>query len=253
MVTKKKLISGFCANGHHEGTKPKSKKTGLPFPICTCWTTCTCDCHEKVTAMYESLGLPREEAMQNPEYSEWARAERSRFVMPDPVYARIPVHSNIDGVMVHPSNEDPHTGQQDSVLGTLADAAPMPVAPSFGPTPTGRRARGQLEADVLKVCQEFSDGVYEWELCTPKLVSETIGKMYAVEPPSTGAIDAVWNRWEALEFAKRDRKPSHFVGFIGESSFIYLQSLKVQKKRAKKRQIAEQRRGIPRPPASRRK
>jgi hypothetical protein len=198
--------------------------------------------------MYTSLGLPREEAMQNPEYSEWARAERAKFVMPDPVIGVLPVHSNIDGGMVHPDHEGPYTGQVDGVLDALGDAAPAPALPSFGPTPTGRRARGQLEVDVLKVCQDFVDNVYEWELCTPKLVSETIGKMYAVEPPSTGAIDAVWNRWEALDFAKRDHKPSHFVGFTGDSTFVHLQTLKVSKKRAKKRMVAEQRRGIPRPP-----
>lgn len=251
-MAKKSLISGFCANGWHEGTKPKSKK-GQPFAICKCWQTCTCECHSKITDMYESLGLPREEAMQNPEYLEVVRAERAQFVMPDPVLARYDGLSNDGGGFPHDGDEEPATGLEPGTLGTLDDTPPVPVAPRFAPTPTGRRARGQLEADVLKVCQEFVDEVYDWEICTPKLVAEQIGKRYTIEPPSTGAVDAVWNRWETLEFAKRDHKPSRFVGFTGESSFVHLESIKLAKKRAKKRGIAEQRRGIPRVPQPRKK
>jgi hypothetical protein len=242
---KKKILSGFCANGLHEATQPK--RGGQPMAICTCWETCGCQCHEKITSIYTSLNLPREPAEQNPEYVEWARAERSRFVMPDPIIGAYAAHSTGDGTIPHGEDEGSHTGQQDSALDPLAGGATVSGVPRFGPTPTGRRARGQLEADVLKVCQDFANNVFEWEICTPKLVAEEIGHRYTIEPPSTGAIDAVWNRWEELGFAKRDKKPSRFVSFEGDSSFVYLQSLKVGKKRAKKRAIAEQRRGIPRP------
>jgi hypothetical protein len=244
---KKKLISGWCANGQHEGTKPRGKRSGLPFPVCTCWETCNCDCHTRITDMYLSLNLPREEAMQNPEYSEWVRADNARFVLPDPVYAHIPNHFNPDGVSVPLGDEEPSTGQQDSVLDALAGHTIARSEPRFAPTPTGRRARGQLEYDVLTVCIEYANEEYDWELCTPKLVSERIGKKYAIEPPSTGAIDAVWNRWEALEFAVRDHKPSRFVRFRMTASVEVLERIKAEKKRAKKRTIAEQRRGIPRP------
>lgn len=249
---KKKLISGFCANGFHEGTKPRGPKSGMPMAICTVWETCSCDCHVKITEMYESLNLPREEAMQNPEYVEWARAERAKFVMPDPVSSRFDGLSSIDGPIPHDDDEEAATGLGTGTLGTLPTRAPVPVVPRFAPTPTGRRARGQLEADVLKVCQDFYHNVFEWEFCTPKLVAEEIGRRHAIEPPSTGAIDAVWDRWLALGFAYRERKPSRFTGFVGSSDFSYLEGLKVQKKRAKKRQVAEQRRGIPRPVRSKR-
>jgi hypothetical protein len=252
-MVKKVLISGFCANGWHEGTKPKSKSTGQPFAICTVWTTCTCHCHEQITDMYKSLGLPREEAMQNPEYSEWVKAEREKFVMPDPVLARFNGLFIPGGGILPLDDEDPVTGLEPATLGTLPEATPAPVVPAFAPTPTGRRARGQLEADVLKVCQDFVHNVFDWEICTPKLVAEEIGHRYAIEPPSTGAIDAVWNRWQELGFAWRDRKPSRFSGFVGPSEYTYLEGLKVSKKRQARRQIAEQRRGIPRPPKSRSK
>lgn len=244
---KKKILSGFCANGQHEGTKP-SGKSGMPFPVCTCWTTCDCDCHTRITEMYESLGLPREEAMQNPEYSAYAKTQRDKFVMPDPVIVALDGLSNVGGGILPPVPEDAPTVPENGTLDPLGEPAPAPVVPRFAPTPTGRRARGQLEYDVLTVCIEYSNEEYDWELCTPKLVSERIGKKYAIEPPSTGAIDAVWNRWEALEFAVRDHKPSRFVRFRMTASVEVLERIKSEKKRAKKRQIAEQRRGIPRPP-----
>src|SRR6478752_3298395 len=105
MAAKRTLVSGFCANGNHEGTKPRGKRSGMPFPICTCWTTCTCDCHVKITDMYASLGLPREEAMQNPEYAAWAAAERAKFVMPDPVLARYDGLSSPGDPIPHPDDE----------------------------------------------------------------------------------------------------------------------------------------------------
>jgi hypothetical protein len=241
--------TGFCtpynpldAQGH-EGTKPKSRN-GNPLPICTAWETCPCTCHKEIDDMYALAGIPRPEAEQNPDY-EAVMSEKhlATQVMLDSLalpMAHFNGLSNSGGPTAHDADEGPATGD-------VATSSPIPQ-PQFAPTPTGRRARGQLEYDVLKVCQDFAEGVFDWPECTPKLVSIEIGKLEAVEPPSTGAINAVWDRWEALGFATQAKKPSRFVKFNVESpTALTLDRMKSQVKRERKRGQAEQKRGTLRP------
>jgi hypothetical protein len=120
-----------------------------------------------------------------------------------------------------------------------------PSAPTFPTTPTGRKARGELEYEVLAVCADFAADVFDWETCTPKLVAAEIGKREAKEPPSTGAINAVWQRWEQLGFASHNKKPLRFLFFNQpEHSASDLQSLKVKTRRAKRRSLTEAKRGV---------
>lgn len=246
-VTKSKYISGFCNDigkpPQHEGTKPVSA-SGAPMATCTAWESCGCQCHKQITEMYKLAGMDRQVPEQSVEYLKRIHAERSSFSLPDDVAALVDAAlSTPGGPSGHPDIEDPSTGHRDAATGTPA----APAQPVFTPTPTGRRARGQLEYDVLKVCQDFVGDVYDWTICTPKLVAEQIGKMNATEPPSTGAINAVWDRWEKLDFAVQDKKPSRFVRFTGNSSGAALDLLKARAKRAKKRGEAELKRGSLRP------
>ncbi len=245
--------TGFCtpynplsAQGH-EGSKPVSSN-GTPLKICDFWQDCPCYCHYEMDLMYELTGMDREPAEQNPEYTTMVGVQHSVMqVMLDSLAVKTAILaplSSADDPIDHPGIESAVDGTGDSVTDTPAT---QPV-PRFAPTPTGRRARGQLEYDVLTVCQDFAEDVFDWELCTPKNVSEEIGKRYAIEPPSTGAINAVWDRWERLEFATQDKKPSRFVKFnVNPPSSWALDKLKSQTKREKKRGVAEQRRGALRP------
>lgn len=233
-IKKNKYPTGFCANGQCEDTRPFNYK-GDPLRICDFWQTCPCACHERVSQMYRMLDLPRADTEQMPEYTELLRQQRAEFVMPEPwELAESRALSNGAVGNAHPSDEGTVTGHGDSATGTFT--------PTFMPTPTGRRARGQLEFQVLKVCQEFVNDAYEWDMCLPKLVSERIATVEAVEPPSTGAIDAVWDRWQKLGFASRDKKPSRFVEFTGEGTEMELARLKYKAKQDKRRGISEARR-----------
>lgn len=241
--------TGFCTPYNpldvqgHEGTKPKSR-SGKPLPVCTAWETCPCTCHKEIDDMYTLTGLPREPAEQNPEY-EAAIAEKHLLtqVMLDSL--ALPT-GHFNGLSI-PGDTSAHDADEGAVAANVATSSPVPQ-PQFTPTPTGRRARGQLEYDVLKVCQDYAAGVFDWAECTPKLVSLEIGKLEAVEPPSTGAINAVWDRWEALGFATQDKKPSRFVKFnVNPPSSWTLDRMKAQVKREKKRGQAEQKRGTLRP------
>lgn len=255
--------TGFCsqyipvAAQGHEGTKPRDA-SGNPMRVCTFWETCPCNCHQKIDEMFAMTGSERRPAQQSAEYLQIVaenglRHDQNMREIEDAVAKTalsIAVPAVVGGGMEGVSATVPGVAQGgDSV--TL-----RPTARVFDPTPTGRRAKGQLEYEVLKVCYDFAAEVFDWELCTPKLVAERIATVNAIEPPSTGAINAVWNRWEALDFAKQDKKPSRFVGFTvdledGDPAII-LDRLKSKTKREKKRGQAAQARVI-RPVPSRKK
>lgn len=250
-VTKRKPVTGFCNSinkqPQHEGTKPVSP-TGVALPVCLFWETCGCSCHEQITKMYADIGMDREPPEQSHGFLEFVRNQATEFdtneTPLDPVYDAL---SSSDGVGVPLDDEGPPTTPVSALGATLEAYALAGGPPAFTPTPTGRRARGQLEYDVLQVCKEYTQSVWDWSACTPKVVAERIGKMNATEPPSTGAINAVWDRWEKLQFAEQAKKPSRFVKFLSGNSVADLDRLKSQVKRNRKRVQAEIKRGSLRP------
>jgi hypothetical protein len=201
-----------------------------------------------VTKMYVAVGMDREPPEQSVEYLAWVRSQHTEFsVGVDPFGAILDPLSSIEGVDTHPDHERAPMVPQTASTVPSPVPSPTPPRPSFTATPTGRRARGQLEYDVLRVCREYSENYYDWDACTPKLVAERIGIQNAIEPPSTGAINAVWDRWEKLQFAEQAKKPSRFVGFLGPSDDATLDRMKSKVKREKKRTQAEIKRGSLRP------
>lgn len=245
-----KFVTGFCSIGSHEGTRPFSA-SGEPMKVCSFYDTCPCTCHMEIDQMYEMAGLPRDEPEQTPEYrAKLDRIELETTLMLESVYRDrwgVPSLSSTNGTHAHPDDERMATGTPSASAGPLSTDDHGTVEPRFTSTPTGRRARGQLEFDVLKICDEYTRDVYEWDYCTPKLVAEAIGKMHATEPPSTGAINAVWDRWERLGFAVQDKKPSRFVRFEVNSNLQTLEMLKAKAKRDKRRVQADVKRGSLRP------
>lgn len=237
-----KYPTGYCtsyipldAQGH-EGTKPHNR-LGVPLKVCPFPTTCPCTCHQEIDQMYEMAGMPRPEVEQTHEYLEHMRFQSHETVIPNDLESVLgDVPSIAMGTDALPDDERAAAGHQ----GTVPDTLPSP-ARTFHATPTGRRAKGQLEYDVLKVCQEWTREVYDWPDCTPKLVAERIGRVNATEPPSTGAINAVWDRWERLGFAEQAKKPSRFVKFTGAGTVTELDFKKKYTKRQAKRAATEAR------------
>lgn len=215
--TENKYITGFCGIGCHEGTKPKSF-SGKPMKTCTYWQTCSCSCHKMITRMFEETGLSRI-PVENPEYVP----VKSNFVMPErQIVIAAPILSNSAPVL------PPET---------LESVAPGIVPPTnratYGPTQSGRAARGELEHWVEDTCSTWVVE-QEQQSCTPVYISEEIAKKQGIRTPSTGAITAVLERWVLIGFAKIERKPIRFVGFTEDAIKYGLEEMKSRANRLQK-------------------
>lgn len=226
MAAKKKpIVSGFCKQGWHEGLKPKTWK-GDPAPACH-WELCGCKCHVTMATMQEAAGVPRTFA-DNPAYIP----DRGNFVLPEPlVVSDSTVLSNHSGTEGHADPQGPSRAIADPVAGV-----------SFAPTESGRRARGQLEYEVLAVCRRWLADEFDWVACYPKFIVEVIDKN---EPPSTGAVAAVFARWEKMGFAEYQHKPIAFLKFTNSNGTAdELAKAKAQAKRSIKMARSRARRGV---------
>lgn len=217
-----RIKTGFCSSGFHEGTKGKTYNE-KPAPTCTFWKTCPCDCHKQYDQMFSMVGKERV-VQNNSDYMP-----HNEFVQPwtDPVtYAPDPVTT---GAVNTPT----------IIQSELPDHVPATVARSYGPTPTGRAARGELEAWVKAVCDGWIVDTKDKDLryaqpCTPQYVSEEIADREGIKAPSVGAIDAVFKRWVDIGFAVVEKKPTRFVRYTEEGIKLTLEGCKQKARRALK-------------------
>lgn len=235
LKSRSKTRTGFCGNGQCEGDRPKNFK-GQPLPTCKFWNTCPCQCHFELDEMYKLAGMERD-LVDNPEYTP----DRGSYIMPDPLEVLAEKRASTarrtngyDGVEVEPI--------------TLEGAL---VGKGFIPTPSGRRSRGQLEYQVLAACIEACRDWMGIIPMTPKTIGQYISQNEGIEPPSTGAIQSVWERWKKMEFAEYEKKPVRFVGFTGREastppSIEDLDKVKFKFKRTERMDSINRRRGVPR-------
>lgn len=229
-----KFVSGYCneysQQPAHEGNKPKTA-SGKPRKTCPMWTTCPCECHWNVDQLFIMVGKTREEEIPNPEYATPA----SDFVMPaypSPVSDDDALPGN--GVNGSPDTEHP--------VNVPRIAAPAPLAQRR--TPTGRAARGGLEAQVWDAVTTYLKTPSDEEPITPKLVADLIAYKYSIPTPSSGAVNAVWDRWEKMGYAKQAKKPNRFLEFTGEGTWDELQRIKNSKRTQEKAARSAARRGF---------
>lgn len=224
---RKKYVTGFCNDinkpAQCEGTKPKST-SGKAMPTCEHYLTCPCICHYNIDMMFETTGLERK-LIPNPEYVP----ERGEFLMPD--IAEDPL-----GVVASTRDDIDAPPTVEHIVAATDGPATAPLAARR--TPTGRAARGGLEAQVWDACSNI--GV---DTPTPKQVSEWIAEKYKIPTPSTGAVNAVWDRWSKLGFAEQAKKPNRFLKFTGEGTWEELARLKGSVKRQEKSAKVAQRLG----------
>lgn len=185
-IDQKPHLTGFCSNGQHEGTKPKGHN-GIPLKVCEFWQVCTCDCHKQITEMFKMTGQERV-PMPNPEY----KAPPRTFWMPsdDPEY--------------YLPKGEPEVADE----GVSATVLERTVAT----TATGRTQRGGLEFWVQRECLAWLvDRDPDYGL-TVRIISDEIGRIEGIKPPSQGAIGAVFDRWVKYGYAIIADKPRRFVG-----------------------------------------
>lgn len=224
-----KYMSGFCGTGAHEGTKPKSL-SGKARKTCTAVSICECKCHVDISLMYEMTGKERV-VKPNPDYEPYV----IDFWMPMVGGDENPVAATLlsPGTITLPRMEG------------AAPAIPAPVrgiaegSRAYGATPTGRRAKGLLEDEVRHVCNLYMKGEVEGPM-TPQQVSNLIDE---ADPPSVGAISAVFKRWVDVGFAETDTKPARFVCYTVAGMKLGLEKLKADAKRKAKMKQGAQRRG----------
>lgn len=222
------LKSGFCAVGMCEGTNKRSPRTGLPYKTCEMWKTCPCDCHKTYDLMFSMSGMERR-VVDNSGYSP----PHNTYWVPT-LEERAALHGLSNAVDNHAPIviESPAPG-----------IVPPTLARSYGPTATGRAARGELESWVKRVCDEWLVD-NEKVLCTPAYVASCIQHNEGLgKAPSVGAISAVWDRWVTLGFAIIDKKPTRFSAYTEEGARVGLDALKEKAKRARRMKMAAANRG----------
>jgi hypothetical protein len=215
--------TGFCGQGLCEGTKAVNYR-GQPLSTCKAIYNCPCTCHDELAKLFKLTGQER----QVVDVSGYV-PDFGGFVMPE----ALPIVDSF-------SSSD--TSGPVIIQSPAPGRVPTRIAKPFGPTPSGRAARGELESWVEEFCDIWLVE-QDVEHCTPTYLSEEIGRAKGITPPSVGAIDAVLKRWVHLGFATTGRKPTRFIEFTEEGIQFGLVGLKEKAKRAKKMQRLAQKRG----------
>jgi len=191
MAATTKYLTGFCSIGQHEGTRPRGYND-KPLKTCYFWQECSCDCHIQITKMFEMTGQERI-PVDNPEYI----VPKRTFWIPsdDPDY----------GISALAAPEITPEGVSATV-----------IAKEVSVTPTGRTSRGGLESWVQRECLAWLvDRDPEYGLPV-RIISEEIGRVEAINPPSQGAIAAVFDRWVKYGYALFADKPRRFTGLTSQ-------------------------------------
>lgn len=206
---KSNYITGFCGTGAHEGLSPVSP-SGKPLKVCVAYDICTCSCHVTINKMYEMAGA-RRKVHGNPKYEP-----------PEPTWMGWIALARADA-LAEGGRSTRQPEQPASVAPSLVE-----LARTFVPRGDGYRARGQLEMEVQKVCLAYQAGEYDLdEPLTPARVAQLINPE---NPPSSGAIGAVFDRWHRIGYAKIHRKPIFFSGLTLEGMQHGLEFMKLRAK-----------------------
>lgn len=158
------------------------------------------------------------------------------------------IESGIDtepeGVVVgepggEPFEEDtPEEAQarHDAVLGSSDEPAAEPAEdvsaePAAAAEGGKKRAeRTDLEGDTKGVTDDFVTGKFKLpegkENLTPHAIAQEIGRRRGTKAPSTGAVSAVFVRWEKIGFAKIGTRPVRFLDYTDAAREKGLNALK---------------------------
>lgn len=222
---KQKYITGWCSSGWCEGVQTIAGRDGKPTPRCKGLfesevagrkkeLICDCDCHRRITEMYETAGLPREwppsqwseedmklrrEAGEVFDYkvlAECIDVSRRRTILeldaeatePVPTLAEREEVTSLDGVLPpHPHIEDPR--RRDA----------------------GYRPKNQLLFDVKIAVDTWVLGAHPHiKMLNTMAIARLVNPKM---PPSTGAITNILRRWERVGFANIGEGPLRFLSY----------------------------------------
>lgn len=195
------IPTGFCHSGWHEGQK-------INKPTCKFWINCPCDCHTRISMMMVLTDTER--LLQD--NSTWAAPQLFVMIRASDVAVEKAVQQERARV----------------VASTVPSLVPDRVERIFAPTESGRAARGELESMVREIVDAWS--MEPFVNCTPQYVSERIYQAFG-EKKSTGAIDAVFRRWQVIGFANVGIKPTRIISYTPLGIQQGLEALKAKAKR----------------------
>ena len=215
--------TGFCQNKDCEGSARRSR-SGRARPTCKWWKLCPCKCHETYDMMFGMAEMERQ-IVDNSGYA------------PETNLFKMPTFAERAAASASFTATQPDT--PPVIESPAPDYVPPTLARTFAPTPSGRAARGELATWVKTECDIWVIDQPGYH-CTPPYVAEHIAKTQGFgRPPSVGAVDAVFKRWEAVGFAVIERKPTRFVKYTEDGVKLGLEGCIERAKREKKSQLAE--------------
>lgn len=207
----KARVSNICLEGYHENFAPRGFCKGGGWWMNKKWM-CGCACHRY------ARNLPPDADFDPPK---------------DP--PRDPLKPTL-------SEELRAWAEQNDAKRTIASAPRRPKVEADQISDSGRRARGALELQVLDLCMRYTQDEIEWDededpFLTPSIISDEIAHLYGCTAPSTGAIGAVFDRWESWGLAYFATKPVRFLMFAPVVDELGFEAARERmKNRAKQRQ-----------------
>lgn len=223
-----KYMTGFCQNKFCEGTRPVTP-SGKPAKVCTFIEKCGCECHVKISKMFEMTNTDRI-ILQNPDYVPYDSGIYEFLESYEKMKAEVLPSMRAVKALIE---ETPVTTADGAIITGLARSGR-----TFEPTKRGRAA-GQLEDEIRGVCNRFLQGEFpDEEMCTPKFVAQKITEETNTEKtPSIGAIGAAFDRWEKIGFAIIKKGPVRFVSFTVEGMTLGLEAMKQKAKDGGRRKL----------------
>lgn len=104
------------------------------------------------------------------------------------------------------------------------------------------RPRGWLSDAVKEVCDDFISGkisLPEGKTLTPHYVATFVATQEKLDaPPSTGAVSAVFKRWDEYGFALFHKKPFAFKDYSAKGKKVGLHGLIDARKEARSKERA---------------
>lgn len=130
-----------------------------------------------------------------------------------------------------PADSSPEPSPEPSAA-TEPDPTPSPPEPAEPAEAKARRGRGALEADVKTVCDQYVTGglvLADGDHLTAHKIANNIKTMHSLsEPPSSGAVTAVLERWKEIGYANLNDKPKAFTDYTDAGRTEGLTALKAK-------------------------
>jgi hypothetical protein len=233
-------ITQHCANGGHENAKVLSPG-GTLMPACrgeytyrfvsvTCW----CWCHEMFRTMRQQQADASSDASDTmPDIDTPATAALGPIV---PVTTGATTATTEAKSTFYESvlaNDAVSVQVKRFVNKHVFDADDKNVWNTEKSEDAKRRTRGSLDINVEAVCRLWLDGKLPYQELTPVSIGMVID---ISNPPSSGAIYAVLQRWKENALAELAEKPFRFIAFspsVGECGIDAIKGAHAREKRAK--------------------